>query len=102
MGVSGLLRENFFLSKNTPQRFKTIKLLAKPSYFYKLVRLFSKKGKALNMSKLFLGVMLRVYHHLEKPSSSFKSLQEGYLNTSEFVFVLNNSRQMYNVSTILD
>lgn len=102
VGVSRLTKEKFFSPRNISQRSAVIRLTIKPSFFYKLMRLFFKNGRILSMSKLFLSVMSKIYSYLDKPSSFPKDLQEGYLNTNEFTFVLENSKQMYNVSAILD
>lgn len=102
MEFNKLIKKDFIFSETISKRLTKIRPILRPTYFYKLTRLFFKKGKALGTFKLLLNITSRVYLYLNKRYPLPKGLSGGYLNTSEFIFVLKNSKQMYNVSTIID
>lgn len=79
-------------------------LSVKNKVFVKLSRLFLKKGGQLYQIKLLLGVFSQIYTIFfnKFPIKSLLVHNNAYLNIKEFSFILNSTKHLNNIPTMLN
>merc|ERR1712093_856717 len=70
-------------------------------YFNKLVSFFLKNGKLNKQVKLLVNILSYIYTYTSNNLYGNFQINTKYFNVREFIFILNNTNHLNNISTIL-